>query len=55
MIPLKEWALNNGINPSTARQKANRGTIPAFKMGRDWFIDDNVPNFDKRRKNVEKS
>lgn len=51
LIPLKEWAERENINPATARQKALRGTIPAVKMGRDWFIDENVKNADKRVKN----
>ena len=33
LIPLKEWAERENINPATARQKALRGTIPAVKMG----------------------
>lgn len=50
IIPLKEWAERVGIDPATARQKAGRGTIPAFKMGRDWFIEENTPNTDSRIK-----
>lgn len=49
-IPLIEWARRNGISPSTARQKAQRGTIPAVKHGRDWFIDEDAPNTDARVK-----
>lgn len=51
LIPLKEWAERENINPATARQKALRGTIPAVKMGRDWFIEENEKNADKRVKN----
>lgn len=51
LIPIKQWAEQVGINPATARQKALRDTIPAVKMGRDWFIDENVKNADKRVKN----
>ena len=50
MIPLKQWALNVGIDPSTARHKAARGTVPAVKMGRDWFIEEDTPNIDNRIK-----
>lgn len=50
MIPLKEWAIREGIQPATARQKAIRGTIPAFKIGRDWVIDDSIKNTDARIK-----
>lgn len=50
LITLKEWALREGISPATARQKALRGTIPAVKMGRDWFIEESAPNADNRIK-----
>lgn len=49
-IPLVEWAKINNISPATARQKAIRGTIPAVKQGRDWFIYEDVPNTDNRIK-----
>ena len=51
LIPLKEWAERENINPATARQKALRGTIPTVKMGRDWFIEESTKNTDKRIKN----
>ena len=51
LIPLKQWAEQVGIDPATARQKALRGAIPAVKMGRDWFIEENEKNADKRVKN----
>ena len=44
LITLKQWAQRENINPATARQKALRGTIPAVKMGRDWFIEENEKN-----------
>lgn len=50
LIPLKEWAERVGMNPANARQKANRGTLPAVKMGRDWFIKESTPNTDSRVK-----
>lgn len=50
LIPLKEWAERVGINPATARQKAGRGSIPAVKVGRDWLIEEDTPNTDKRVK-----
>lgn len=49
-IPLKEWAVKCGVNPDNARQRANRGTLPAEKIGRDWFIYEDVPNTDSRIK-----
>lgn len=50
LITLKEWALREGISPATARQRAIRGTLPAVKMGRDWFIEESTPNIDNRLK-----
>lgn len=50
LIPLSNWADLNGIANSTARQRAARGTIPAVKVGRDWFIDENAKNIDTRIK-----
>lgn len=50
-IPLKEWARKNGIDESTARQKARRGGFKtAHKLGRDWFISEMESNQDGRRK-----
>lgn len=50
LIPIKQWSERVGINPATARQKAIRGSIPAVKIGRDWLIDADTPNTDKRVK-----
>lgn len=50
MITLKQWAEQVGLNPDNARQKANRGTLPAVKIGRDWFIEEDTPNTDGRIK-----
>lgn len=47
---MTEWAKREGISPDNARQKANRGTIPAKKIGRDWFINDSYKNKDARVK-----
>ena len=49
-IPLKQWAEAVGIDPATARQKALRGTIPAVKMGRDWFIEESTKTLIKELK-----
>ena len=51
LIPIAEWALSHKIAPVTARQKAQRGSIPAVKMGRDWFIEESTKNTYKRIKN----
>lgn len=49
LIPLKEWAIRNGISPATARQKAGRGGfITARKVGRDWMISAAEPKIDNR-------
>ena len=50
LIPLVKWAEAHHIASVTARQKAQRGSIPAVKMGRDWFIDADAPNTDNRVK-----
>lgn len=51
MIPLKDWAIANGISPATARQKAGRGALrTAHKVGRDWMISRFEPNIDHRSK-----
>lgn len=43
LIPLTEWSANHKLSASTVRQQAQRGAIPAVKMGRDWFIDSECP------------
>lgn len=54
MTPLKVWAINHGITPDTARQRANRGAFEtAKKMGRDWVIDEDEELVDHRRKQEE--
>ena len=51
LITLKEWAEINGLESSTARQKAARGSFKtARKIGRQWFIDADEPNSDNRVK-----
>lgn len=50
-ILLAEWARKNGITPDTARQKALRGGFKtARKSGRDWLINENEENVDRRRR-----
>lgn len=48
LIPLTQWAKKHNLEQSTARKKASRGVIPAVKMGRDWMIEEDVPNDDHR-------
>lgn len=54
VISLKQWAERVGIDPATARQKAIRGAIPAYKIGREWLIDENEPNTDHRANGLSK-
>lgn len=49
-ISLSEWAKRHNISLSTAREKASKGTLPAEKIGRNWVIDEDVPNIDHRIK-----
>jgi hypothetical protein len=37
---LRELAEAMGITPDSLRQRANRGTLAAVKLGRDWFVPD---------------
>lgn len=51
LIPLKEWAELNNLSPVSIRQKCARGSFDtAVKIGRDWFIDKDEPNPDRRVK-----
>lgn len=38
VIPLVEWARSNGVPTNVAINKANRQTIPAFRMNEKWMI-----------------
>ena len=40
IIPVADWAKNNGINLQSATNKAIRGTIPAFRVRGHWTIND---------------
>ena len=53
LISLSDWAVLNRINPKTARRKAEKGLIPAVKIGRNWLIDRDAENVDNRRKTVK--
>lgn len=35
-VPLSEMARRLNTSPDTVRRMAKAGTIPAFKVGRDW-------------------
>lgn len=49
LIPLKEYAKRQGVEPATVRQKILRGNLPATKMGRDWFVEEEQAYIDKRK------
>ena len=50
-IPLTQWAIEHGIDPSTARQRALRGAFKtARKLGRNWIIDKDEELYDHRKK-----
>jgi hypothetical protein len=40
IIPLSQWALQKGVKPNIAANKAKRQTIPAFRMREKWMIDE---------------
>lgn len=49
LISLVEYAELHGIFPATARQNAKNGKYKtARKIGRNWVIDKNEPNVDRR-------
>lgn len=39
IVPVADWAKNNGTNLQSATNKAIRGTIPAFRVRGHWMID----------------
>ncbi|MBQ6149823.1 Fic family protein [Candidatus Saccharibacteria bacterium] len=39
IIPVADWAKNNGVNLQSATNKAIRSTIPAFRVRGHWMID----------------
>lgn len=50
-ITLKEYAARNFRAHSSARHMAQRGSFKtAEKLGRDWFIDEDEPYPDHRRR-----
>jgi len=38
IIPLSVWAVQNGVKGNVAANKANRQTIPAFRLREKWMI-----------------
>ena len=54
LISIVEYAQKHGKEPSTVRQKAERGGFKtARKIGRNWIIDSEEPYEDLRKKPIE--
>ena len=52
LISIKEYAERNGLRHDNVRHKCQRGTYKtAQKIGRDWLIDENEVDNDRRVKN----
>lgn len=51
LITLKDYAARHGLNAATLRQRILRGGIPeAQKLGRDWFVPEDLELTDHRIK-----
>ena len=51
LITAKEYAARNGLRHDNVRHKCQRGSYKtAQKIGRDWLIDDQEPDIDRRVK-----
>lgn len=49
LITIKEFAERNGLNHDNIRHKCQRGSYrTAIKIGRDWLIDENEKDVDRR-------
>ena len=49
LITIKEYAERNGLLHDNVRHKCRRGSYKtAQKIGRDWLIDENEPDADRR-------
>ena len=49
IITIKQYAERNGLNYDNVRHKCQRGSFKtAQKIGRDWLIDSEEPNIDRR-------
>ena len=54
LITLKDYAARHGLNAATLRQRILRGGIPeAQKLGRDWFVPEDLTLTDHRVKTGE--
>ena len=51
LITIKEYAERNGLQHDNVRHKCQRGSYKsAQKIGRDWLIDENEKDIDRRVK-----
>jgi hypothetical protein len=51
MISIKEYAARKGLSHANVRHKCQRGSYKtAVKIGRDWLIDENEADVDRRVK-----
>ena len=50
LISIAEYAAKHGKSAVTIRQRIERGTLPAVKIGRNWCIDSDTPLTDARKK-----
>ena len=51
LITIKEFADRNGLQHDNVRHKCQRGSYrTAVKIGRDWLIDEDEKNVDRRVK-----
>ena len=48
LISISEYAALHKKSPVTIRQRVQRGTLPAVKIGRNWVIDSETPLTDSR-------
>lgn len=54
LITLKDYAARHGLNATTLRHRILRGGIPeAQKLGRDWFVPEDLELTDRRVKTGE--
>ena len=53
LIPIAEYAARIGLTANAIRRRCIRGTLPAVKIGRDWFIPADTKHTDSRVKTGE--
>lgn len=48
LLSVTEYAKKHNLAPVTVRQKIQRGTLPAIRIGNSWAIDEDEPYIDSR-------